>query len=270
MTGHPFTRSRRTVTGLLLTLLAVALVPSPAQALLPSSIWVFGADEVGSEARRVSTASLPPITRDYNVLMKGEASPAKISLTGVSLVELLTSRGVDPAKVPFVKIRFGVSKVDESMTLVPLTGLADGTPPPMLLTRGFKPGVGVWPTPAIVPGQPGAEPIFWQQIQPLDARGELAVIPANEAAKIIPVTIIKKRKSNGEWLLSANVINTDGGHLTYRWYDAAGTALSEKKRFSTTDAASGRLRRRVNVVVTSSFNGSTGIASFSYVSVNRR
>ena len=119
---------------------------------------------------------------------------------------------------------------------MPLTGLADGDPPPMLLTHGFKPGVGLWPSPAIVPGQFGVTPIPWQQIQPIDLGGEVAVIPANEQAKIIPVTIIKKRKSNGEWLLSADVVNTDGGHLTYRWYDAAGLLLSEKKRFATADA----------------------------------
>lgn len=275
MTGLSIAPSRRAVTGLPLLLCAVmlcslALIPAPAQALLPSSIWAFDADDAKSDAKRISTASLPLITRDYDVLMKGRAEPARISLTGISLVEVLKARGVDVAKVPFVKVRFGTSKLDESMALFPLVGMAESDPPPMLLAHGYKPVVGLWPSPAIVPGQFGVTPISWQQIRPIDLGGEVAVIPASEQAKIIPVTIVNKRKSNGEWLLSADVVNTDGGHLTYRWYDATGLLLSEKKRLATTDAMSGRQRRRINVVVTSSFNGSTGIDSFSYVSVNRR
>lgn len=265
-------------------LIAVALMavllalPASASAMLPTYAWVFGSHTATSDSSQVSIAALPMVTREYDVILRGTSRSAarRVSLTGVPLVELLKAKGtIDPTnkidieKVPFVKIRFGDVTVDRSIALVALTGVADGTPPPMILSSGAKPGIGKWHTPSIVPGQPGSQPLNESQIRSFDARRDkVAVIPARQAAQILAVSVTTKHKSNGEWLLTAKVHNPPKGPIEYRWYAEDGIVASGK-RYATTNATTGRAKHSVNLVVTSQLTGSTGAASFSYTSRNR-
>lgn len=258
--------SRRLAAGLITAIAALAIYPLAADALLPSAAWVFRTEQFDSPPKQVALSSLPQVTREYDVLLRGRSQPTRISLTGVPLVEFLKSRGdVDVTKVPFVKLRFGENSSDASIALIPLTGVEDGSPPPMVLNQGMKPGIGVWPTPAVVPGQPGSRPITEGSIFPFDRRAGLSVVPAIEGAQILAVRIEKKRKKNGEWLLTARVVNPQGGPLVYRWYGSGAIGQSGmKKRFATTDATIGKQKRTVNVVVSSPETGSIGAGSFSY------
>lgn len=253
--------------GLLLTVLVLMFRPASAEALLPSSVWVFPQSQSTGDTKKVPLNSLPQVTREYDVLMKGDEEPTRLSFTGVPLVEFLKSRGdVDPAKVPFLKIRFDDENSDKNIRLLPMTGVSDEGPPPMILDNGVKPGIGKWSTPSIVPGQPGARPISEREIQPFNRLEPVAILPAPENARIMSVSISKKKKSSGEWLLTANVSNSPGGRLTYRWFGSgsAGDA-STKKRFATTDATNGKEKRSVSVVVTAE-DGSTGADDFNYTS----
>ena len=218
------------------------------------------------------------VTREYDVILRGSSrsDARRMSLTGVPLVELLMAKGkidptnkIDVEKVPFVKIRFGDIAVDRSIALVALTGVADGTPPPMIMGSGVKPGIGKWHTPSIVPGQPGSQPLNESQIRSFDARRDkVAVIPARPTARILAVSVKTKRKRNGEWLLTATVHNPPNGPIEYRWYAEDGIVESGK-RYATTNARTGRAKHNVNLVVTSQLTGSTGAAAFGYTSRNR-
>lgn len=265
---------KRAVAVLVTTLVALVAAVAPAQAVLPQYAWVFGTSTYSPTATQVSIASLPRVTRDYDVVLSGRTQPVRVSLTGVPIVELLKKQAsVDVAKVPFVKIRFGETTMDLSVMLTNLTGATDGTPPPMIMDSGIKPGIGPWHTPAIVPGQPGTRPIAEAQIRPFDAkRDKIAIVPAVEGARIMSVTINKKRKRNGEYLLTARVADSPGGPLEYNWYgiqNDTGGVVGQRKRYATTDAVGARARHTVNLVVTSVLTGSSGAASFSYVSRRR-
>lgn len=255
------------VGGMVLTVLALMFRPSAAQALLPSSIFVFPQDSTASDVATVNPDSLPQVTREYDVVMQGDdpADKKTVSLTGVPLVELLKQQGtIDVNKVPFVKIRFGDTQKDSSIMLVTLTGVTDEGPPPMIMDSGTKPGIGKWHTPSFVPGQPGTQPIYETQIRPFDAKQEkVAVVPAKEGAKIMSVSIDKKRKSNGEYLLTANVENPPSNNLTYTWYTDVGETTG--KRFATKDVRNSKQKHTVNVVVTANVDGSTGASSFTYL-----
>lgn len=257
--------------GLALTVLFLMFRPSPAAALLPTSIWVYGDPDAQGQGAEVTFADLPTVTRTYDVLLKGETEPRRIDFTGTPLAELLKFRGdVDVTKVPFVKIRFG--DTDASAVLVPLTGVTDEGPPPLILDRGVKPGVGSFPTPAIVPGQPGAPPITEQSIVSFDRRADISLVPAKEGAAIMGVRIETKKRKDGEYELKANVVsNSPGGSLEYYWYQTDEKGESKPldvkgSRYTTKDARGDRSRHNVSVVVVATRNGSTGVDSFNYTS----
>lgn len=256
--------------GLLLTVLMVMLRPSGAQAFLPASVLVYADKDENSQSFSVDIDPTRTVQRDYDVVPKNKTTPTKLTLTGVPLADLFSGLpDVDVTKVPYVKIRFGTS--DAYSMLVALNGGPDSTPPPMILTKGDRPGAGSFPTPAIVPGQPDpAKPIFESQIQPFDRReDDLSIVPMTGGIFEVKISHTKRNKK-GQIKFTAKAVGAPGGALSYKWFafeeDGQVREVGQKKTWTTDNARGATAVYGVRVLVTAAADGSTGMQSDTYVS----
>lgn len=260
-----YASSKFLIVGLFLCLFVVMFRPGGAEAVLPANALVYGVYDADSGAE-VKYSDVPKITADYDVVLNGKKSPTKVSLTGVPLAEMLKAGGANLDNVTFATVRLG-TKDNRSVALMPLD--ADSPRPAMVLDKGTKPGIGAFPTPSLVPGQPTTSPISEKQMVAFDRKEDtLTIIPSKPGANLMSVRITSKKTRAGQYKLSAKVTAGDsGGSLKYQWF--AGAALepvSNTSSFTTTDATSGTSRRNVNVLVTETGTESMGSRSFGYTS----
>lgn len=254
--------------GIALTALLVMFRPSAVTAALPAEALIY-VDNEESQSYNVKLEQTP-VQRDYDIVLDGDKTPTKISLTGIQLIDLLTAVGsdkLDPSTVPYVKVRFGAS--DAYTSLIALNGGPSGTPPPIVLKSGNRPGRGSFKLPAIVPGQPTSAPIFEAQMIPFDAkRDNLQIVPMK--GTIFSVKLSHgKRNSKGQIRYTAKTEGAPGSSLSYKWYSFDGSGnvseVSTKSSWTTTNAK-GTPQTNYLRVVASTPDGSTGTATDSYVS----
>lgn len=253
------------IAGLVVALLAVMFRPSGAIADLPTRANVYVKYD-DSDYASVDLSSLSKVTRDYDVIPTNKSKSVSSSLTGVPLVDFLKSVGTDLENVGFVKVRLNVGD-DSRIALVPL-GESDAERPPIVLASG-RVGSRSLGTPALVPGQPDAgTPIRQDNIVGFSkSKPYIQIIPSKPGAKLISVKINKKKKSSGQYSLSASIMNGSGAPAKYQWFqtDAKGDQTLIGSGKSVTTSATGTKDVVVNVVVTETSTGSTGQQYMSYI-----
>lgn len=259
------------VTGLVLSLLVIMFRPAGADATLPTKIDVFDAWDSDTPSS-VPLDGVGKATRDFDVILKGKTTPTKVSLTGWPIDKVLENGAANLDGVQFVKVRYAGSGSDGAISLISLDPGAER--PPMILASGKKPGVGSFPVPAIVPGQPTDKPITEADIIGFNVGGSnprISLVPGKPGAKILDVTLRSKRTSSGQIKYTPYVHNgTKNAARKIRWYTATegdGKGPVEKATtdtFTTDNATTGSAQRSVSVVVTETVSGSTGGANATY------
>jgi hypothetical protein len=221
----------------------------------------------------VDYAALAKVTKTYEIVPTGKKQSVSTSLTGIPITEFLKSVNVDPATVPFVKIRIGGTN-DARIALISLApGEYDQEQPAMILDKGRIPGAPApLPTPALVLSQ--LKPSIAQaDIVGFDRKKEqLSFVPAKPGAKIISVRIekhkIKGGSKAGQYKLTAKILaNKPSAALQYHWFaadkDGKLQDVNQTSSYTTDDALSSTTQRSVNVVVTGA-DGSTGASNVGY------
>lgn len=251
--------------GVFLAIIVFLIRPAGAEAVLPSGATIFTEKEASNSAI-VEFSNFESATYNYDVLLEGKKTPTKIAMTGVPIADLFRGLApkVDITKVPYVKVRFGDS--DGAMMLVALSGGPDSTPPPMILESGRRPGIGPFPTPAILPGQPTSAPISEKQILPFDRKKDKLNIIPMEGQILSGIRLKRKKTAKGQYKYT--VSGAPSGTVFYKWYeydnDSAPTEISAGKTWTTTNARD-NTRTHVIRVVVSTADGSTGTDSDGYV-----
>lgn len=253
------------VVGLVVALLAVMFRPSGAIADLPTRANVFVNWNDDSSAS-VDISDLSKVTRDYDVIPTNKSKPVSSSFTGVPLVEFLKAVGADLDGVGFVRVRLNTTD-DSRLALVPLGSPSDERPP-MVLASG-KVGSRSLGTPALVPGQPEDDkPIKQDNITGFSkSKPYIEIIPSKPGAKLISIKINKKKRSGGQYALSASIMNGSGAPAKYQWFqtDAKGNQALLGSGKSVTTTATGTKDVLVSVVVTETTTGSTGMQYMTYI-----
>jgi hypothetical protein len=253
-----------------LALLIALLASTTARATLPKSVDVFQ-DPRGQVPVRVILADQPVLSADYQVILRGSTKASRVTLTGVPLLDLLRTVGASIEGVYFVEIRFGTTN-GSPIALIPLN--QDSTSrPPMILSSGRVPNRGVFPTPAVIPGQPDlSRPLNESTFMPFSPKGtRLALVPGATGARILSVKVFAKKRKSGEYILRASCRSCDSRRpRSYSWigYDATGNPvnLGAGRSIETQDATHGATIHAVSVVIRESGTGSTGVGQFSYLS----
>lgn len=273
-------RGRNRALGQLVTCAMVALLialmnTSSARAKLPSNVDVFPNYRFDNAPASVKLADLPVIRDEYNVLLRGKKKGTSITLTGVPLLDLLKFAEADTENVQFVKVRYGTTD-DSVISLIPLDQFSLRRPP-MILGSGRRPGLGPFPTPAVIPGQPDfSKPIREERFTPFRAdAAPLALIPGKPGAKILSVKVRAVKLKSGEYMLSASATTgTSGAAKAYNWFgpDSNGrpVRVSNRDSIKTRDANLGNAVHSISVVIYELGTGSTGVGHFVYQSRAKR
>jgi hypothetical protein len=258
------------ITGLFVTLFAVMFRPAGAEATGPSTVDVYKSfdEDVPSS---VAKNEVDSFEGEYNVILKGQTKSKPVTLKGVTLVDYLKSVGAKTEGVQFAIISFS----DNRNSIASLYPLNQDQPlrPPMILSEGQRPGLGSFPTPSIVPGQPlTSSPIKESEFVPFaPSKSGISIRPALPGAKMMGVHVQRKHLKSGEYKLTAEVkSNGTKNPDKVQWYsaDAQGKTIAKGVGTSieTTDAKTGSGVNTYFALVTESNTGSIGIGQTEYIS----
>lgn len=250
--------------GLLTVLLLVMFRPTGAVADLPTRANVYEAWN-SEQSVEVKVEKLSKVTRDYDVIPTNKKNSVSSKFTGVPLVDFLREISAELDGVAFVRVRLNTTN-DSRLALVPL-GEAGAERPPLMLASG-KVGSRSLGTPALVPGQPGSDPISQDNIIGFaKTKPYIEIIPSKPGAKILRIKINKQKRKDGQYNLSANIMNGSGAPAKYQWFqtDAKGSQALLGSGKSVTTTATGTKDVVVSVVVTETGTQSTGMQYMSFI-----